>query len=258
MNIQLFNTLAERDCRSLASRKRLRGVIATAGVLAVVMILAGCDTGSSASKTPAGGACVADGDCAAGLICAGVVGSQVCSAAGDGMGGSVCGTDSHCADRLACSAGACKVAAGGACVIDNTDTTGDCAAGLVCAIVSGSDVCAASDGSAGSACAINSDCDTNLICASVSGSTVCAQSDGSAGSACVTSSNCDTNLICAVVSGSTVCSAVGDGSAGSICGFSSHCDYACIVGLCTDGTAGTGCGNNSDCASGVCSSFVCQ
>ena len=195
-----------------------------AAVLAV-MILAGCDTDSSAagngsnSKTAAGGACFSDSHCADNLLCRGEVGNSVCTPAG----------------------------AGAVCSIDD-----DCIGSLFCGGTSDNRVC--TDGSAGSTCELDSHCATGLICAGLFGSRVCSQSDGNGGSVCGFNSHCD--YVCS----SGLCT---DGSARSACSDDDECvdDLICASFRCVRRGGGTGsvCGIDIHCDSGVCGSDrLCQ
>ena len=155
---------------------------------------------------------------------------------------------------------------------EECNTSRDCIEGLACS----AGVC--SDGSSGSACAIDDDCAGELICAGASGDAVCSQAgDGEVGSACGTHSHCADGLVCNAgacgVGGAcqyvtdcadgSICWRAGgysdkddgrctytDGKAGSKCNFDSACadGLKCVVDACGDGSAGSACSFDSHCA----------
>ena len=166
------------------------------------MILAGCscDSDSDCSRpfvcgiggdcgTEPGRTCERHSDCAVGrcesgrcecsheychdrgLICTHVSGIRTCTASFDGTAGMPCNPDVGSSGHF-------------------------CDDGLICARVSGSDICVSADGSGGSPCGIDSHCD--YVCNSF----IC--SDGSAGSACSRNSHC-TSGICTYRGSSSRC-----------------------------------------------------
>ncbi len=253
-------------------------------LLAGALIISACESGTppagngNTAKTPAGGACVTDTDCADSLVCTGALGTQICSQAGDGTVGSLCGTDNHCTDPLVCEAGLCSGGAGsvGDMCTDNDGCTdplvcGDnsicgipsgnscstdtqCADPLICTGTAGAQVCtAAGDGLTGSVCGNNDHCDGALIC----GNGLCG---AAAGSTCAADTDCVGTLICTGASGSQICSQAGTGAAGSVCGNDDHCTDALICGNGACGVAAGGtCSIDDDCAGNLmCSANVCS
>ncbi len=266
------------------SRPVAGGAVVVLTAIALTILLIACPEetppagNGNTAKTPAGGACVTDTDCADSLVCTGALGTQICSQAGDGTVGSLCGTDNHCTDPLVCDAGLCSGGAGsvGEMCTDNDGCTdplvcGDnsicgipsgnscstdtqCADPLICTGTAGAQVCStAGDGLTGSVCGNNDHCDGALIC----GNGLCRVA---AGGTCTADSDCANTLICTGVSGSQVCSQAGTGAGGSVCGNDDHCTDALICGSGACGVAaGDACSVSDDCVGTLmCSANVCS
>ena len=182
------------------------------------------NAGTSTCRIAQNNPCTADSACAGNLICA-QVGSELKCTSSDGSIGSACRVRGHCTDDLVCDTGTntCRVAENNACTADSA-----CADGLLCAGMSGSQVCTQPNRAVGGVCRNNGHCTDPLICDTSTDTCRVAR-----GGTCTADDMCTGDLLCAGAPGAKVCTQP-NRAVGGVCRNNGHCTDPLICDTSTD------------------------